>query len=56
MQLDWSTGELFMVAGLPAASAGLAMFVFWYAVKMPKHARGAASGRVLAPVGPAGSP
>jgi AAHS family 4-hydroxybenzoate transporter-like MFS transporter len=45
MRLNWSTGELFQIAAVPAAIAVLAMLAFWRLVRLTKHGRDDLRGR-----------
>jgi AAHS family 4-hydroxybenzoate transporter-like MFS transporter len=40
MRLNWSTGDLFIAAAVPAGIATLTMLTFWRIVKMPKFGSG----------------
>ena len=53
MRLNWSTGELFQIAAVPASVAVLAMFAFWHVVKLPKRAEAPSAIPQAVPVVPA---
>lgn len=43
MRLNWTTGELFQIAAVPAAVAVLAMLAFWRLVRLPNYESGTPS-------------